>query len=299
MTRICWWLVERVSRVLEPGERDAVLGDLAESGEASSQALGDVLGLVVRRQFALWMDWRPWLTLVGLFVPLGMLLSIASRITANKSAVYIWMFAHWWNWAYLRIPGFRADLAHYVGVFFLEYMMLVCLSWTGGFVLGSASRRINKVNGVVFCFVLFFGDVLGAPGYFSYFEHYVQARLHISPVPDLNAPVFAGTFFRVLFPLIVQAVLVAVPSLWGIRQGLREAGRHPLLRAILWIAAIASLAALVVQEPGFLLFVVGFKQPGSDLIGLRRFLQLIVWWPVGYLVASVIVRRWRRSIAMI
>ena len=33
MTRLCWWLVETVSRVLEPDERNAVRGDFAESGE--------------------------------------------------------------------------------------------------------------------------------------------------------------------------------------------------------------------------------------------------------------------------
>ena len=33
MNRICWWLVDRLSRRLEPGERDAVLGDIAEWGK--------------------------------------------------------------------------------------------------------------------------------------------------------------------------------------------------------------------------------------------------------------------------
>ena len=33
MTRIYWWLVDLLSRTLEPDERDAVRGDFAESGE--------------------------------------------------------------------------------------------------------------------------------------------------------------------------------------------------------------------------------------------------------------------------
>jgi hypothetical protein len=49
MTRICWSLVEILSRMLEPDERDAVRGDLAESRETGGQALRDVLGLVARR----------------------------------------------------------------------------------------------------------------------------------------------------------------------------------------------------------------------------------------------------------
>ena len=86
MTRICWWLVDLVSRMLEPDERDAVRGDFTESGENGVQALGDVVGLVVRRQAALWNDWRPWAVLGGLIIPLGMLLSIVSWITAKLAA---------------------------------------------------------------------------------------------------------------------------------------------------------------------------------------------------------------------
>src|SRR5260370_23090728 len=93
MNRIFWGLVDISSRMLNPEEREVVRGDLAESGEKGSRALRDVLGLVVRRQAALWTDWRPWLTLVRLVVPLGVLLSIASKSTADGSAVYIWMYA--------------------------------------------------------------------------------------------------------------------------------------------------------------------------------------------------------------
>ena len=55
-----WRLVNRVSRVLEPDERNAVLGDFAESGITSGKALRDLFSLVVRRQAALYKDWRPW-----------------------------------------------------------------------------------------------------------------------------------------------------------------------------------------------------------------------------------------------
>jgi hypothetical protein len=47
--------------MLDSDERLAVRGDLEESGETGLQAVWDVLGLVVRRQAALWKDWRPWL----------------------------------------------------------------------------------------------------------------------------------------------------------------------------------------------------------------------------------------------
>ena len=45
-----WRLVNIVARILHPDERDAVCGDLVESGATGGQALRDVFGLVIRRQ---------------------------------------------------------------------------------------------------------------------------------------------------------------------------------------------------------------------------------------------------------
>src|ERR1700721_2634919 len=53
MNRPAWWLVEIVSRLLAPDEREAVNGDFAESGESGAQALLGALGLVARRQIEL------------------------------------------------------------------------------------------------------------------------------------------------------------------------------------------------------------------------------------------------------
>ena len=130
MTRVCWRLVDILSLMLHPGERDVVRGDLAESGAAGSQALRDVLGLVVRRQAAPWMHWRPWLTLVSLVVPLGMLLSVTSRSTADGSAIYFWMYANNWKWGDLGNAGFWHAFSETVALVFKGYSTLVCWSWT-------------------------------------------------------------------------------------------------------------------------------------------------------------------------
>jgi hypothetical protein len=53
MSRICWWMVDAASRLLEPDERDAVRGDFAESDATGGQALHELLGLIVGRQAAL------------------------------------------------------------------------------------------------------------------------------------------------------------------------------------------------------------------------------------------------------
>src|SRR4029079_16658731 len=48
-----------LSRALEPDERDVVLGDFAESGESVGAASRHLLGLIVRRQFGLWLSGPP------------------------------------------------------------------------------------------------------------------------------------------------------------------------------------------------------------------------------------------------
>jgi hypothetical protein len=204
MTRINWWLVDTLSRLLEPGERDAVRGDLAESGETAGQALRDVFGLVARRQAVLWKDWRLWLAL--LVVPFGLPLGLISARTADHSVIYIWLYANNWDWAFLANSGFRHDLVHFGAGILMSYVTLLCWSWTSGFLLGSLSRGAIQVNGALFCIVLLSAEPAGAP----------HARNF-----GLNAAVFAVTFYRMIFPLIVQAALVLLPSLWGMRQGLR------------------------------------------------------------------------------
>jgi hypothetical protein len=288
MTRIYWWLVDLLSRTLEPDEQDAVRGDFAESGETAGSALRDLVGLVVRRQAALWNRWRPWLALVGLIVPLGMLLSVVSRVTANQGATYIWLYANNWDWALLKDTAFWYEFADSVALVFVSSLTLVCWSWTAGFLLGSITRRIVWVYGALFCFILLFGGLLGAPRYLAYFLEYNIHR----PLPsETDDPIFALAFYRQMLPLIVQALLVAVPSLWGMRQSADVRRFAPLLRIVLWTAAIGTLTMLVIQEPGLGFFLNVHWQPGM--------LRLVVYWPVAYLVASAIWRRWHGRAASI
>jgi hypothetical protein len=290
MTRICWWLVDLVSRMLASDEREAVRGDFMESGESGGRALRDVLGLVVRRQAALWKDWRPWLAVVGLVIPLGMLLSIVSRDTAGVNATYIWLYANNWDWALLKDVGFWYVFAGSVTLVFVTCLTLVCWSWTAGFVLGSISRRIVPVCGVLFCLMLV-GGLLGVPRYLAYWLPY-------DPSPDTHKPV-ALALYRLMLPLIVQAVLVAVPSLWGMRQA-AEAGRFsPLLRSVLWTAAIGTLTMLLIQEPGFIFFLKAYWLPRIWQGWHIRLIQPIVYWPVAYMVVNAIWRRWHGRTASI
>lgn len=295
MIRAYWW-VDTASRMLEPGERDVVLGDFAESGESGGQALRGVLGLVVRRQAAFWQDWRPWLVLVVLIVPLGMLLSIVSSLTASQSATYIWLYANNWDWALLRYAEFWYELAASFAFVFVRCLTLICWSWTAGFVLGSVSRRIIQLYGVVFCLMLVFGGLLGAPLYLAYFFQYNMHRPISSATGD---PISGLVFYRAMLPLIVQTVLVAIPSLFGMRQGAEARRFTPLVRIVLWTAAIGTLILLLIQEPGFVFFLKAFWLRRIWQSWQIRWLQFLVYWPVVYFAAGAIRQRWhRRTVAV-
>jgi hypothetical protein len=280
VTRICWWLVNVVSRVLEPAERDAVGGDLAESGETGVQALREVLGLAVRRQGALWCHWRPWLILAFLAAPLGMRLNLFSRRVADHSAIYAWMYLNNWDWAYLGRRAFWTILAQTIPSVFLDNLALICLSWTSGFVLGALSRRTIPFNGALFCFVLLFGNFVALP----------QGTLgrHFNN----NAAVFSRTFYSAMLPVLVQMVMVVIPSLWGMFEGLRMATFPPLLRTILGAPAIVTMAVLAANQGVWLAAMATHNftllQSGWQL----PLLPFAVAGPVVYLLANSTWKRW-------
>jgi hypothetical protein len=205
MNRLCWWLVDLVSRGLEPDECDAVRGDLTESGETAGQALWQILGLFVRRQAALWLYWRPWLA-VSFAVPLGILFCIVSRWLAYSSAIYLWVYTNYWSPTVVENAAYRHDIFQYVFSFLLDYGVLAGVAWSSALALGFLSRRSLPLNCAIS--VMFVGDCLVA-----------------APRHSVNAAVFEHAFYRILVPLLLQTFLVLFPSLWGMRQGLRLVNR--------------------------------------------------------------------------
>lgn len=130
-------LFDLVSHLLTRDERDAVQGDLLESGESPWQSLLAVLGLVIRREAALWMNWRPWLAAFGLALPstfllMGFSLSI-SRAYQQLGDVTI-----------RHATGLSVGPG--LALFLCNVLLLVAWSWTGGFVVGSVSRRTVWVS---------------------------------------------------------------------------------------------------------------------------------------------------------
>jgi hypothetical protein len=127
MTPIGWRLVNAISELLERDEREAVMGDLVESGESAWQALLCTLGLIIRRQALLWKNWRPWLAAFGLALPASLLLMGFSLSVSN---------------AYQQLIGATGiTMRPGLSLLLCNVLLLAGWSWTGGFVVGSISRR--------------------------------------------------------------------------------------------------------------------------------------------------------------
>jgi hypothetical protein len=122
-------LVGVVSHLLEPNEREVVLGDLEEGGENARQSLVAILGLVIRREAALWRNWRPWLAAFGLALPFSFLLMGFSLSVSRAYQQYAGVHVG---------PGFALLLCN--------VLLLAGWAWTGGFVVGAISRRTLWVS---------------------------------------------------------------------------------------------------------------------------------------------------------
>jgi hypothetical protein len=300
MTKISWQLVDSFSALLNASEREAVLGDFAESGECRRKALREVLGLVVRRQIAVWMAWRPWLTLTIFVIPLGLFLSVLSRSTSDESAVYAWMYANNWDWGLVTNRGFWYVLTECAMLLFGGWLTLACWSWTAGFVLGCFSKGIARLNGVLILLALALGEAVGAPAYIAYSLNYVHRHFQVPSLPDPNAPVFAVAFYSAIFPVIIQVMLVAGPAIYGMRAGMRMTELRPAPRAFFLTAAFLTIGTMIIRTPGLALLLNADKREWMlKFPEVIRAVQFVIYWPALYLLAIAVRRRWPRSAAVV
>ena len=173
-------LVDLVSRLLPPDEREVVQGDLLEGGESAWQSVIAVVGLAARREAALWRNWRPWLAAFGLALPSSFLL-MGFSLSVSR--------------AYQQLIS--GPILHATGVtvgpgfalFLCNVLLLAAWSWTGGFVVGSVSRRTI----------------------------WVSAALSFAPC------VFCLERFRVESLSRLCLVLYLPVALWGVHRGLQVA----------------------------------------------------------------------------
>ncbi|MCW5981947.1 MAG: hypothetical protein KIT09_27935 [Bryobacteraceae bacterium] len=211
MNRLCWRLAEAISRALEADEREAVLGDLAESGARGGLAVLDVLNLVVRRQAAQWRAWRPWLA-IAVVGPLGFLLLDFAVFVGRSYHLYFWIVQ---NYAVID-PGALEETGLTLGrggsALACHSFLLAAWSWTAGMTLAFLSRR--TVGPAATLLILLWFVVMPAPRPFLI----VFAAL-------FAAPMSLGMFFGSRFDALsirwssVLAVAIAVLTMLAISNG--------------------------------------------------------------------------------
>ncbi len=206
MSSLQWSLVEVASRLLEREDREAVLGDLAEAQENAWNGLFGVMGLVVRRQALLWKSWRPWMAGFAVALPSSFLLMGASLSVS-------------WSYQRLLCPELlkAASLTKGSGLLVLlcQVVLLIGWSWTGGYVVGAASRRTL----------------------------WASALLCYSPC------LFCLSRFRVESLSRYCLLLFLVPAIWGVRQGLRSS-RMRLHTALVLALAVTALTFVASGSDG-------------------------------------------------
>jgi hypothetical protein len=140
--RITSQLFVFASQLLPREEREAVQGDLMEGGDTPWESLRGVVGLIVRREAALWTHWRPWLAAFGLALPSSFLLMGFSLTVSRAYQQLVSTPIH--NATGLTLgPGWA--------LFLCNVLLLAGWSWTGGFVVGAISRRTMWVSALL-CF---------------------------------------------------------------------------------------------------------------------------------------------------
>jgi hypothetical protein len=249
MTPRGWWAVDLLCGLLDRDERDAVGGDLAEARASSARVLMEVGGLVVRRQAALWLGWRPWLGLLAIVLPLGFLLSVSSRWFADSIAAHLWLYVRLGEWSYLTIPGWRRDVIEAVTTALAGFAALAVWSWTAGFVLARLSRRAWWTLGLVLVLAIVFT---------------------VGPVTNARGFTLTPT---------VRVVLVLLPVWSGLRRGITGTSLGMVRALAITVATIAVTAFMAKALEGSVTYGwVVPPQPGPDgIFGTEDDLRPL-WW---------------------
>jgi hypothetical protein len=197
MTTLAWRVVKTVSQLLERDERDAVLGDLVEARETPWDAVLAVLGFIVRRHLLLWKSWRPWLAAFGLALPSSLLLMGFSLSVSQAYQQFV-------DPAILNATGLTPGPGFWL--LLCNILLLTAWSWTGGFVVGSVSRRTVRVSAALSFLPCFF----------------CLARFRVESLSRLCLLLFLP------------------PAIWGVRRGLQIA-RVKWSSAIILAVAVTVL----------------------------------------------------------
>jgi hypothetical protein len=287
MNRIIWKLVDLVSRMLEPNEKQIVLGDYTESGEAAAQVLIGVTGLVIRRQFALWKEVGAWLSLLGIVGLVGIPLS--QVFLSYDNAFYERAWGLFWGHPVnpFNFPGRAAvvlDIAYMTGL----SLALALWSWSSGFVLGFFSGRTTWLTGTLFYFmVLDFA-----------FWHRAFVATGGDPSLILSPVIGSGPSLRLILPVILDTLVadgpmllfIVLPAGWGARQGLRNPNLGMLRTYV-------SGAIMVTLTIGILWMARRYEAEGVMRApgNLNAWSLVLLNWPIAFMVAAELWRSRRKT----
>jgi hypothetical protein len=267
VTRFCWRLVDILSGILDADERQAVRGDLAESGESVVRATGDVLSLIVRRQIGLWKEWQPWLALLGVACLAGLLLSrIAFRFNVDLGQQLM---------AYYNGVHFGTLLTPQQDMAWLLCLAIALLlwSWTCGFVLGSLSGRAVWLTWSVFYLMVLDSALV---------------RFILSGNIILGDPQPLRLLMAATLPLNPASFLFSLSALWGTFVGVRRQVL-PGRAAYVMASAITVFTILVTWMSGWYETAHEVWSGGAwhgDSWTARLLPFALVSWPVAYLLAT-------------
>jgi len=196
MSRVAWTLVDLLSRLLDGEEREAVLGDLRETGQSAWRGFEDVSGLILRRQAALWRDPRPWLAGFVVALPCSYLLThVSISVTCTYERLVNHRVYACWHTGH---EGFPLLLCH--------ILLLAAWSWSGGYIVGSVSRRT------------------------------VWMSAALSVIPSMFCLCWDGH----VFPARPCVFLFVLPAIFGVYRGLQSAA-IPLRAAMLLALTVTVL----------------------------------------------------------
>lgn len=286
MTRIWWPVVNLIARCLEREDRDAVCGDLQETGVSGPRTIEQIAGLVLRRMALAWMDWRPWLVLVTVVLPVGVLLSFITRSWADSAALDAFLYVENWTTAYLDSPGARRDLLAAASRTLVAGAALVAWSWGAGLAIASVSRRTSWATWTIFGIVVFVATV----------------GTTTSARGPHNAAVLGTLFYGLVLPATVRVGLVLLPAWLAVRRHASRRLRWTHVAPVI-VAAFVLTVWTARRVEGLLIFgsngriakhdagIDGFVGTVDDGRPLRLVPLLLAWPGVIVLVAAARPRR--------
>ncbi len=280
-------LAEMATIFLAPKDRDAVLGDLAETGASGCSALGSVLGLVVRQQMEPWRAWQPWVASSVAFAVSLLLLGVSFGLSVDSRHL---------------LHGERG-----YGSVLCEALLMLSWAWTSGFVAGALSGKTRWVSGILcaipclscvlrfqdtslsrLCVLLFlFPAVVGAVQGARRARLSHRTALTVAIAMTALMLIWDGMYMRNWFLFLPAWWLVAhgrtVETLERKGGGMKTRKKHfvALLCALL-LSAVSAVAQGDGSKSKIVERVIHSKNFDGNKIGVSAERKLVVYLPAGY-----------------